>query len=138
MSDTQYLLDTNIISHLIKSNEAVWQHLRQVAINQVAMSAVTYAEVQFGFAKMPQAVKQKAIFNELLNFIVVLPFDDAVGNSYGIFKAALQQQGKNLAALDLMIAAHAYHVGAVLVTNDQAFFQAVGVIDGFRAEDWTK
>lgn len=129
-----YLLDTNIISHLIKSNYTVWHNLRQVSPDEVGISMVTYAEVCFGLAKNPYATKQRAVFHELLTFIPIQPFHQKVAEHYGQFKADLQQSGKSLTALDLMIAAHAHYLDAVLVSNDQAFFQ----IDGLQVQDWTK
>jgi tRNA(fMet)-specific endonuclease VapC len=44
------------------------------------------------------------------------------------------QDGRTLAPLDLLIAAHALSVGAVLVTGDQVF---AGVPD-LIVEDWTQ
>ena len=45
----------------------------------------------------------------------------------------MERQGKILAPLDLLIAAHALSVGAVMVTNDQAFCQVADL----SIEDWT-
>jgi tRNA(fMet)-specific endonuclease VapC len=44
----------------------------------------------------------------------------------------MTRQGKILAPLDLLIAAHALILGAVLVTNDKAF----SLIDALPVEDW--
>lgn len=130
----RYLLDTNVLTHLIKRNPAVWAHLNSVPQGNLFISAVTLAEISFGFAKNPEAVKRQAAFRALLAFIPVLPFDHAAAKHYGAFKAKMQQQGKNLAELDLMIAAHADSLNMVLVSNDQAFFQ----INGLQVQDWTK
>ena len=40
--------------------------------------------------------------------------------------------GYGLSALDMQIAAHAYSVGAVLISRDQAF----GKIPGLDVQDW--
>jgi len=51
----------------------------------------------------------------------VLPWDDAVARCYGACRAAWEAAGLGLADLDMMIAAHAVHAGAVLVSRAHAF-----------------
>jgi len=45
----------------------------------------------------------------------------------------MARQGKLLAPLDLLIAAHALCIDAVLVTSDRAF----GQVANLQIEDWT-
>ena len=70
---------------------------------------------------------------EFLRRVDVLPWDSAVAERYGNVRADMERQGKTLAPLDSLIAAHALSVGAVLVTNDRAFAQVAGL----HVEDWT-
>lgn len=63
----------------------------------------------------------------------MLPWDSSIAKQYGTVRADMERRGKILAPLDLLIAVHALSVGAVMVTNDQAFSQ---VADLF-IEDWT-
>jgi tRNA(fMet)-specific endonuclease VapC len=51
---------------------------------------------------------------------------------YGQERAKLQSKGLSLSALDMMIAAHAKAVGAVLVTNDQTLLKLAGL----KTQDW--
>lgn len=48
--------------------------------------------------------------------------------------ATLERHGKPMGNLDLMIAAHALAVEAILVTNDRAFRR----LGKLKLEDWTK
>lgn len=129
----RYLLDTNIVSYLIQSHPIVLNRLSSVPRGSVYISAITYAEMRYGFAKNPHAIKRLAAFNALLQFIPILPFDEQAATHYGAFKAQIQQQGKNLAELDLQIAAHAQSQNMILITHDQAFFK----INGLNVQDWT-
>ena len=62
-----------------------------------------------------------------------LPWDSAIAKHYGTIRADMERQGKILAQLDLLNATHSLSVGAVMMTNDQAFCH---VVDLF-IEDWT-
>ena len=128
-----YLLDTNTVSYLIKRHPQVTQHLLAVPMHSVCISAITAGELAFGLAKRPEAVTLKAAVNEFLRRVEVLPWDDAVAQTYGTLRAQLQSQGTPLAALDMQTAAHALHLKAILVSNDRAFAQATDLL----VEDWT-
>jgi len=53
--------------------------------------------------------------------------DRSIVKHYGTLRAAMERQGKILAPLDQLIATHPLSVGAVLVTNDQAFCQVANL-----------
>ena len=128
-----YLLDTNTVSHLIKRHPQVTQRLLAVPMHQVCLSAITAGELAFGLAKRPEAVALKAAVDEFLRRVEVLPWDEAVAQTYGTLRAQMQSKGTPLAALDMQIAAHALHLKATLVSSDRAFAQAPDLL----MEDWT-
>jgi tRNA(fMet)-specific endonuclease VapC len=130
---TLYLLDTNTVSHLIKRHPQVTRHLLAVPMHSICISAITAGELAFGLAKRPEAVALKAAVNEFLRRVEVLPWDDAVAQTYGTLRAHLQSQGTALAALDMQIAAHAMHMNAKLVSSDKAFSK----IEHLHTEDWS-
>ena len=63
-----------------------------------------------------------------------MPWDALVARTYSAFRVGLERRGQTLAPLDLMIAAHALSVGAVLVTNDQGMLR----LPELETEDWTR
>ena len=128
-----YLLDTNTVSHLIKRHPQVTQRLLAVPMHSVCISAITAGELAFGLAKRPQALALKAAVDEFLRRVEVLPWDEAVAQTYGTLRAQLQSQGTPLAPLDMQIASHALQLKAILVSNDRAFAQAPDLM----MEDWT-
>ena len=129
----RYMLDTNTVSHLIKSHPAVASRVLAVPMASLCISAITEGELHFGLAKRPDAKRLHLAVRELLLCLDVLPWDSAIAENYGIVRANMERQGKILAPLDLLIASHALSVGAVLVTNDGAFHQ----VSGLPIEDWT-
>lgn len=128
-----YLLDTNTVSHLIKRHPQVTQHLLAVPMHSVCISAITAGELAFGLAKRPEAVALKATVNEFLRRVEVLPWDDAVAQTYGTLRALMQSNGTPLAALDMQIAAHALQLKAALISSDRAMAQVPELL----VEDWT-
>ena len=73
------------------------------------------------------------VIQEFLKRVDVLAWDTAVAEHYGVLRAELEGSGNVLGALDMQIAAHASQLGAVLVTNDQAFKR----VRKLKVEDWT-
>lgn len=129
----QYMLDTNAVSHLIKQHPTVTRRVVAVPMASLCISAITEGELQFGLAKRPDAKRLHLVVQEFLRRVDVLPWDSDVAKHYGTVRANMEQKGKILAPLDLQIATHALRVGAILVTNDQAFSQMTGL----PIEDWT-
>lgn len=132
---TRYLLDTNIASHIIKGNSpAVDRRLVKVAMAQLAISAVTEGKLRFGAARLPHAVRLHALIEDFFLRVAILPWDSDAAQQYGRLCATLEREGQTMGNLDVMIAAHALALGAVLVTHDHAF----GRVRKLRIEDWTK
>lgn len=127
------MLDTNTVSHLIKAHPAVARRVVAVPMASLCISSITEGELRFGLAKRPSAKQLHRIVEEFLRCVDVLPWDSVTAQRYGTVRAAMQRQGKNLGPLDLLIATHALAVGAVLVTNDQAFQQVADL----HIEDWS-
>jgi tRNA(fMet)-specific endonuclease VapC len=132
---TRYLLDTNIASCIIKGNNpAVDRRLVKVPMAQLAVSAVTEGELRFGAARLPHAARLHSMIEDFFLRVAILPWDSDEARHYGHLRAALEREGQPMGNLDVMIAAHALAVGAVLVTNDHAFTR----IKKLKVEDWTK
>ncbi len=130
----QYLLDTNIASYIIKGNvPAVRRRLLRIPMAQVSISTVTEGELRYGVARRPGTTQLQKIVEEFLLRVTILPWDSEAAQQYGHLRASLESAGQPMGDLDMMIGAHALALGAVLVTNDQAFTR----IKKLKAEDWT-
>jgi tRNA(fMet)-specific endonuclease VapC len=131
---TRYLLDTNIVSHIIKARDAVlMQRVSAVPVNSLAISSVTLAEMEYGWHRGGQALGLQRRIEAVLLRVDVVPWDEAVARHYGELRSAWEAKGISLAAHDMMIAAHAVAVGATLVSRDKAFGQ---VPDRLVLEVW--
>jgi tRNA(fMet)-specific endonuclease VapC len=129
----RYLLDTNMVSLALRGHPVVLSRLESVPMSGLCISAITEGELLFGLARRPEATRLRQLVRAFLLRVDALPWDSDVAGCYGEMRARLTIQGKIIASLDLLIAAHAFSVGAILVSNDQAFRQ----IDGLTLEDWS-
>ena len=118
---TRYMLDTNMVSYLIKQQPAVVRHVVTASMASLCISAITAGELLFGLAKRLDAVRLHVAVGEFLRRVDVLPWDADVAKCYGSVRAGMKRRGAVLAPLDLLIATHALSISAVLVTNDLAF-----------------
>ena len=130
----RYMLDTNMVIHLIKGHEAVAGRVASTSMASLCISAVTEGELRFGLAKRPEAKRLHKAVSELLKCIDVLPWDSAVAQAYGLVRADMEGRGRILGSLDMLIAAHAVGTDSVLVTNDYAFHQ----VPRLNVENWTR
>ncbi len=130
-----YMLDTNIASHIIKGDiPFVRERLVAVPIQRVVVSSVTQAELLYGLAKRAYPKGLTARVHEFLIRVKILAWDKEVAVFYGDLRTKCETAGVTLSPLDLMIAAHAQAVNAVLVTGDKAFTR---VPDRLIIENWT-
>ena len=130
---TRYMLDTNIVSHLLRAQSAVMARVQAVPMASLCISSITEAELQFGLAKRPNNKALHQAVKELLLRVESLPWSTEQTSIYGAARWRTTQSGKTIAPLDLLIATHALSIGAVLVTNDQALTQ----LGGLQVQDWT-
>lgn len=138
MSFQTYMLDTCICSYIIRENPiSVLYRLNEVtnANHPIVISAVTYAEMQFGvMGKKASPKHAKLVLAFLKRVDDILPWDvSAVDATVGI-KKALTAQGTPIGPNNMAIAGHAIAVNAILVTNNTREFQRV---PDLQLEDWS-
>lgn len=118
----KYLFDTNIVSHIMQGNdEKLLKTLAGVSVGQAAMSSISFAELEYGLCKHGKADILRAALESTLLRIDVLPWTQSVAAGYGQLCSSLEKKGINLSNFDMMIAAHAVSIDAILVTRDKAF-----------------
>jgi tRNA(fMet)-specific endonuclease VapC len=132
----RYLLDTNTCIFIIKRNPPeVRERFEQLRVGDVGVSAITYCELQFGVANSSKPDQNQSALTEFLAPLEVLDFPSAAAVVFGNIRARLQRAGTPIGNYDLLIAAHALHLGLILVTNNTREFSR---IPGLQAEDWIR
>lgn len=127
------MLDTNIVSDLVRNPQgAVMRHIVRVGPEAVCVSIITAAELRYGCARKGSA-KLLANVEAILGSVQILAFDIPADAEYGGIRAELEAAGRPIGPNDLLIAAHAYALGAVLVTANIGEFARV---QGLQVENW--
>ena len=120
----RYLLDTNVVSHIMQGRDAaLLARLTQVPVGQAAMSSITLAELEYGLHRKGQPPRLRQALAQVLLRMDVLPWDEEVATCYGELCSSLETQGISLSDFDMMIAAHAVAADITLVSRDKAFAQ---------------
>jgi tRNA(fMet)-specific endonuclease VapC len=117
------MIDTNTVSYIVKGKSPVARaKLARLQHNEIAcISIITEAELRYGLAKSPSAHTLRPSLEGFFAKIQVLAWDREEALAYGHLRAKQEASGKTLGNLDMLIAAHAIAVGAILVTKDNAF-----------------
>jgi len=128
----RYMLDTNICIYLIKHQPAcVTQRFAMCCVGEVVMSAITFAELDYGVAICANPQQEARKLDALSRLISVVPFDNAAARAYGAVRVATRNKKHD--HLDKLIAAHAIALNLTLVTNNVRDFLAY---PGLAIENW--
>jgi tRNA(fMet)-specific endonuclease VapC len=133
MPAVRYLLDTNVLSDLIRHPQGpVAQRLLQCPADTAGTSLVVAAELRYGAERKGSAVLTQRV-QQLLQQLPVWALEPDADAHYAAVRHHLERAGQPIGANDLLIAAHALALGATLVTNNRREFDRV---PGLRVEDW--
>jgi tRNA(fMet)-specific endonuclease VapC len=131
----RYLLDTNIVSDLVRNPQGkVAQHIRKFGEAQVCTSIIVAAELRYGAAKKG-SLRLSAQLEAVLGALEVLPFETPADAAYGLLRTRLEQAGRPIGANDLLITAHALAFGYTIITDNEKEFARV---EGLRRENWLR
>jgi tRNA(fMet)-specific endonuclease VapC len=129
-----YMLDTNTCIFVLKNRSDSLKY-KFKAIKSLCISSVTYGELCFGIENGDSHLREKR-YKQLDLFtqkILIDPWDDNAARCYGVIRAVLKREGLPIGNNDLLIAAHARSIEAVLVTNNTKEFCRV---PDLTLEDW--
>ena len=128
-----YMLDTNTVSYFLKQHPSVTKRITSLPLDSLCLSVITEGELRYGLARIAEAKNLHKVVQEFLKRVEVLAWNSDAAQHYGNLRAELETKGNSLGVFDMQIAAHAFSIGATLVTNDQAFKR----VKKLKVEDWT-
>lgn len=130
----KYLLDTNVCIAIIKEcPEEVKAKLLKIPIGEIGISSIVLAELWYRIRLSRKREHNEAALNEFLEYVTVLDWPEQAAPDYGMIRAHLKKKGTPIGANDLLIAAHALALDAVLVTDNAREFER---ILSLKMENW--
>jgi len=131
-----YLLDTNIVSLIIKRNLEIYQKIEDVKAQRksIFISCITYFEIKRGFLAVA-APKQRERFNQLCQDYQIILLDDlAILEKAAEIHAHLRLRGLPIQTEDILIAATAIVKSLIVVSNDGDLLR----VEGLSLENWVE
>lgn len=133
MGDLTYLLDTNILSDLLRNPDgSVARRIAEKGEGTVCTSIVVACELRFAAEKTQSAALQARV-EELLSVLEVIPLDIDADSYYAKIRNNLEVAGTPIGPNDLLIAAHAMSLDLTVVTANLKEFSRVS---GLTVENW--
>ncbi|MEE3314647.1 MAG: type II toxin-antitoxin system VapC family toxin [Treponema sp.] len=139
--EPHYLLDSNIVSELIKCN-ASFNVIKKIAEHNsdCAICSPTLHELLYGYEKMADGAK-KTFLGDYINADVLENFkvkiySEKSSRIHAKIRADAERIGTPVPFSDSMIAAIALANHMVLVTRNKKHFEAIQQVSGLEIENW--
>ena len=129
----RYLLDTNIVIHVLKRRPIEVLAIFNANASRMAISSITLAELLHGAEKSSRVSENLSAVEDFCSRLDVLPYAAKAAQHYGAIRSALEKLGQPIGVNDLHIAGHARSEGLVLVTNNVSEFDRVPALE---VENW--
>jgi len=124
-----FLLDTNILSDLIRHPHGVIAaRIAAVGEAAVATSIIVAGELCYG-AERRGSDRLTRQLEAVLSLLPVLPLGNDADAHYGRLRTDLEKRGQPIGGNDMLIAAHALSLGAILITDNVREFERVRGLD---------
>jgi len=133
-----WLLDTDTIGHLIngtRGSDHVKRRLSGRSPGELRLSAITWVEIRYGIEAGDVSIARKETLEDFLALFQVDDFPATAADDYAEIRVALERKGTKIGSYDLLIAAHARHINATLVTGNEREFRRV---PGLSVQNWLK
>ncbi|MGH9319704.1 MAG: PIN domain-containing protein [Vicinamibacteria bacterium] len=133
---TAYLLDTNVLSELMKKNPstAVLSRVEGLAKNEIFTSAVCFMELRFGAARHPHGSELwQRIENDIQPLVSILPLGYEEAKRAGEILARLEAAGTPIGLEDVLIGSTALVHGITVATRN---VKHLSRIEGLSTENW--
>jgi tRNA(fMet)-specific endonuclease VapC len=130
---SRYLLDTNILSELVRQPQGIIAEcIASAGESNVCTSIVVAAELKYG-ARRRNSRRLTRNVEAILAAIEVLPLEEPTDRAYAVLRTTLEERGIVIGPNDMLIAAHALTIDHTVVTANH---RELSRVPGLRVENW--
>ena len=133
-----WVFDTDIMIYLVNHKpgyERIARRMSGRSPGELRLSAITVSELRFGAANGEFRKENEAALEDLFDLFELEDLPCGAAKDFAEIKTALLSKGKPIGPYDLLIASHARHISATVVTNNEGEFRRV---PGLSVENWLK
>ena len=133
-----YLLDSNVLSDIMRnphgSASQVFRRKEADPTSRLLTSIIVACEMHYGVAKKGSIPLARRV-EQALATVEVASLSAGAQDAYATLRADLERRGQLIGQNDMLIAAHALALDAILVTDNVREFKRV---KGLRVENWLR
>ncbi len=135
MTPALRVIDSDIASYLIKARfPSVDARFADTDSSLICISAVTKSELVFGLKNLEPAHRLHLSVRQFLHDTEILAWGEDAAEAHAEIRHQLISTGRSIGEMDMMIAAHAISLGAVLVTNNTRHYERL--VPALTLENW--
>jgi predicted nucleic acid-binding protein len=132
---TRYLLDTNVVSELVKPrpDTRVVAWIRASDEADLHLSVLTFAEIRFGIEKLPRGARRERLRGWMETELAdrfedrILGIERGIAELWGVIMARAAAMSLRLPVMDTLLAATAEYHGMTMVTRNVRDFARADV-----------
>ena len=125
MNGTKVILDTNIVSYLMKGGPVAEKYAPNLEGRLLTISFITVGEMYYGVEKKRWGKEKREQLETTLQKFAVIPYDHETARSYGRLVAERERKGAPIGLNDAWIAACAVRHRLPLVTHNSKHFENI-------------
>ena len=129
MSDAKIILDTNIVSYLMKGGPLAETYALRIQGKLLAISFITVGEMYVGAEYRKWSEKRRKVLETTLRNFVVIPYDHEIARCYGRLVAERKRNGRPIGPNDAWRAACAARHAVPLVTHNAKDFRGIEALE---------
>jgi tRNA(fMet)-specific endonuclease VapC len=128
------MLDGESCAAILRRSDAkLLARLRETAVGEVCISAVTLAELRYGVEASRRRAQELAALEAFMRHVAVKDFPGSAAADYGVVRMVLELCEAEVDGPTMLAAAHARSLGVMLVTGKA---REVGKVQGMMVESW--